>query len=467
MNLCWSIFLLGVTTAIESQYYATSTREVASLLQMEDELIGYMRQYAMELQHKVNTMRTFQKEWMTRRALGPADPTPYVANPLISFPLMRRMYTDVPKLLELAREEVKQGNISDVELETAATGMMRFQGVYGMDESEMANGKLHGKQYNSRMSAADCLAVATHLENVEKGKLACKWFKAALDQYEEKLDPVNRLLQTGRSQIYEKFGLTLLAMHDLPASQAAFRKSIEWASKDDNTELAKHLKDKLAHIFVHVDNCRGKNLLPNKSSLRCRYFRGGSPFLRLAPVKLEQLNFEPFVGLVHDAISQAEQEDLLHLTDSRLEHTRKESSSVEAKVDTNASDHVRRIHQRIEDITGFDMEESEPLIVSNYGIGGQELIHLDCEQPKLSDVQMGGYASFPDLGFGFKPRRGSALVWHNTDNSGNCDTRSLQATCPVLLGNQWGSREWEFGKGFEGFRAGGNNAFPDTYANDI
>jgi len=25
--------------------------------------------------------------------------------------------------------------------------MLRFQGVYGMDESEMANGKLHGKQY--------------------------------------------------------------------------------------------------------------------------------------------------------------------------------------------------------------------------------------------------------------------------------------------------------------------------------
>lgn len=46
---------------------------------------------------------------MTRRAPGPADPTSYVANPLISFPLMRRMYTDVPKLLELAREEFKPG----------------------------------------------------------------------------------------------------------------------------------------------------------------------------------------------------------------------------------------------------------------------------------------------------------------------------------------------------------------------
>lgn len=173
---------------------------------------------------------------------------------------------------------------------------------------------------------------------------------------------------------------------DLPASQAAFRDSIGWASKEDNTDLAKHLKDKLAHMFVHVDNCRGKNLLPSKSYLRCRYLRDGSPFLRMAPVKLEQLNIEPFVGLFHDAISPAEQKDLLHLTDSRLEHRKKDSSSVEAKVDTNASDHVRRIHQRIEDITGFDLEESEPLTVSNYGIGGQDFIHLDCEQPKVSLV---------------------------------------------------------------------------------
>ncbi|XP_043653026.1 prolyl 4-hydroxylase subunit alpha-1 isoform X2 [Drosophila teissieri] len=449
---------------------------MASLLQMEDELIGYMRQYAMELQNKVNTMRTFQEEWTTRRALGPADPTPYVANPLISFPLMRRMYTDVPKLLALAREEVKQGPlqqlldfdlspISKLELRTAAAGLLRFQGIYGLDESEMANGILYGKQYNSRMSAADCLALATHLLNLEKGKPASKWLKVALDQYEIKMDPVNRLLQTGRSQIYEKLGLTLLAMHDLPASRAAFKESIGWASKDDDSDLAKHWVNTIAHRLVHVDNCRGKNLPPSKSSLRCRYFREGSPFLRLAAVKLEQLNIEPFVGLFHDAISPAEQEDLLRLTKSRLEHRKADSSSVEGKVDTNASDHVRRIHQRIEDITGFDLEGSEPLKVSNYGIGGQESIHLDCEQPKkffghftkeyrsasvllyLSDVQMGGYASFPDLGFGFRPSRGSALVWHSTDNSGNCDTRSLQATCPVLLGNQWVARKWISGSG--------------------
>ncbi|XP_017083038.2 prolyl 4-hydroxylase subunit alpha-2 [Drosophila eugracilis] len=475
MNLWWLIFFLGTTKAMD-MHYATSTRDSATLLKIEDELIEYTRQYARELQLKVNTMRDFQKEWMTRRALGHADPTIYVSNPLISFPLMRRMYTDVHRWMEIARQEVKQGPlqklvgtdltaVSEMELEMAATGLLRIQSVYGLNESDMANGKLHNKQYKSRLSSADCLALGIHLESLQKGKHACKWLKISLDQYEDKLDPVNRLLQTGRSQIYEKLGLTLLSLHDLPASQAALKKSVDWASKNDNTYLANHLVDNLSHMFVHLDNCRGKNLLPRKSSLRCRYFTEGSPFLGLAPLKLEQLNFEPFIGLFHNVISPAEQKDLLTITKSSLETRKLDRSSVEAEVQANATSNVERLHRRLEDMTGLNLEESEPLTVSNFGIGGQHFIHLDCKQPKefvepfdkeyrtatvqlyLSDVQMGGYVSFPDLGFGFKPNRGSALVWHNIDNSGNCDIRSLQGTCPVLLGKQWVARKWISGSG--------------------
>ncbi|XP_017055756.1 prolyl 4-hydroxylase subunit alpha-2 isoform X2 [Drosophila ficusphila] len=450
-------------------YYATSTRGMASLVQVEDELIALMRQYAGELQQKINTMRTFYKEWTARRMKGPADPTTYVANPLISYPLIRRMHTDAHKWLEFAKPDINQGSlkkflhkdfrISATDLKMAATGLIRFQGVYGLNESEMANGKLYDKQYNSRLSAADCLALATHLENQQKDKLALKWLNVSLKQYEDHLDPVNRLLQTGRSQIYEHLGLILLSKDDLPASQDALKKSIEWASKDDNTSLADHLVDNLRHIFVHLDNCRGKNLLPKNSSLRCQYFTEGSPFLRLAPLKLEQLNLEPFIGLYHDVVSLEEQEDLIALTRSRFEQKQED-----AELDANASSHVKILHQRIEDMTGLELENSEPLTVSNFGIGGQQYIHFDCQQPKfdepfkeeyrtatvllyLSEVQMGGYASFPDLGFGLKPSRGSALVWHNVDNSGKCDIRSLQAICPVLLGTQWVARKWISGSG--------------------
>jgi len=38
-------------------------------------------------------------------------------------------------------------DITALELKVAATGLLRFQGVYGLNASEMANGKLSDKQY--------------------------------------------------------------------------------------------------------------------------------------------------------------------------------------------------------------------------------------------------------------------------------------------------------------------------------
>lgn len=134
---------------------------------------------------------------------------------------------------------------------------------------------------------------------------------------------------------------------------------------------------------MHVDNCRGRNLLPAKSFLRCRYFTEGSPFLRLAPFKFEQLNLEPFIGLYHDVISPTEQENLINLTRSRLKDRGTQDNFVEAAVETNAFGHVERLHRRIEDMTGLELGGSEPLMVSNFGIGGQHFIHLDCQQPKV------------------------------------------------------------------------------------
>ncbi|KAH8242927.1 hypothetical protein KR032_003042, partial [Drosophila birchii] len=448
----------------------------ASLLQIEDELIEYTRQYVQELQDKINRMRKVQDEWKTRREQVQTDAENYVSNPLVSYPLMLRMHVDAPKWLELGLQDIKKGplqnmidkdltGITDMDLQDATRRLLRLQNVYSLDERDMANGKLFEKQYHSRLSAADCLAIGTHLDDLKYGNLACKWLNISLEQYEEHMDPVYKILKMGRFHIWEKIGNTLLKRHDLNGSRSAFKKSLEWASKEDDTWLANHLLENLHYSAVNVDNCRGKNKLPVKSFLHCRYLTEGSPFLRLAPFKLEQLSLEPFVGLYHDAISAAEQEDLIKMTRSKLKDRGKYLNFVEAAVENNASGYVMRLHQRIEDMTALELEGSEPLMVSNFGIGGQHFIHLDCQQPKkfiepfpkkyraatvlfyLTEVEIGGYVSFPALGFGVKPNRGSALVWHNIDNSGNCDIRSLQATCPVLLGTQWVATKWISGSG--------------------
>ncbi|XP_017016808.1 prolyl 4-hydroxylase subunit alpha-1 isoform X2 [Drosophila kikkawai] len=473
----WSLLLLGTATVVATEVnYATSTRDIASLLQIEDELVGYMRQYVQELQHKINKMRKVQEEWKTRSEHVKTAAESYVANPLVSFPLMLRMHVDAKKWLELGREDIQKGplqelvnrdltGITDMDLQDATRGLLHLQDVYSLEERDVAKGKLNGIQFDSRLSAADCLAVGSHLDSLNDSKLACKWLNVSLEQYEEHMDPVYKIMETGRFHIWEKMGKTLLEMHDLNGSQSAFKKLLEWASKEDDTWLVNHLLDNLRYIAVNVDNCRGKNIVPVKSVLRCRYLTEGSPFLRLAPFKLEQLSLEPFVGLYHDVISSAEREDLINLTQSRLENRGTHLNFVEAAVENNASGYVESLHRRIEDMTGLELGESEPLMVYNFGTLGQHFIHLDCQTPEnfvepfpkeyrsatvllyLTEVQVGGYASFPALGFGFKPTRGSALVWHNIDSSGNCDSRSLQATCPVILGTQWVATKWISGSG--------------------
>ncbi|XP_041447574.1 prolyl 4-hydroxylase subunit alpha-2 [Drosophila obscura] len=479
----WLLLLCcGGLVAGEELHYATSTRHLAFLLQVEDELLALVRQYAAKLQQKVHTMRVLQAEWMVRRVEARADPVSYVANPLRSLPLMRRMHEDASKLLDFARLDVGQGDplkqlaeyelgaITELDLKEASSGLLRMQQIYDMDERDMARGKLRHKQYNSRLSAADCLALGAHLEDQQRGPLASRWLEVALEQYEDKWEPIHRLLQTGRSQIWQQLGLTRIMTHDLHGSHAAFTKAVELASEGEDVAIARHLADNLGHQFVHQRNCQGRSGLPVQSSLRCHYAAEGSAFLRLAPLRMEQLSLDPLVAIYHEVVSAAEQQDLMHLSRAQLKRHRGERydnvrTFASAEVAENATPTVQRLHRRLEDITGLDLAASEPLRVLNYGIGGQYYIHEDCVQPQphvepfpkeyrlatvllyLSDVRLGGYTSFPVLGLGIRPSRGSALVWHNANNAGNCDFKALHAACPVLLGTRWVASKWISGSG--------------------
>ncbi|BFF90569.1 prolyl 4-hydroxylase subunit alpha-2 [Drosophila madeirensis] len=478
---CWLLLCCGLVAAVEEQHYATSTRHLAFLLQVEDELLAHMRQYAAKLQQKVHTMRVLQAEWLARRLAAIADPVSYAANPLRSLPLMRRMHVDARKWLTFARLEVGQeslkqlaeyelGVITAVDLKEAANGLLRIQETYDLHERDMARGILQHKQYNSRLSAADCLTLGAHLEDLKKGPLACRWLEVALEQYEDKWQPLDWLLQAGRSQIWQQLGLTRIMTHDLHGSRAAFTKAVELASEGEDVAIAQHLAGNLGHHFVHQRNCQGKSGLPVQSSLRCHYAAEGSAYLRLAPLRMEQLSLDPLVAIYHEVVSAAEQSDLLTLSQPQLQRHRGHRydavrTFASAELVSNATLHVERLHRKLEDITGLDLAESEPLRILNYGLGGQYYIHEDCKQPQphvepypkeyrlatvllyLSDVRQGGYTSFPALGLGIRPQRGSALVWHNANNAGNCDFKALHAACPVLLGTRWVASKWISGSG--------------------
>lgn len=57
---------------------------------------------------------------------------------------------------------------------------------------------------------------------------------------------------------------------------------------------------------------------------------------------------------------------------------------------------------------------------------------------QVSDVELGGATVFPDLNLTVYPKKGSAVFWFNLHKSGEGDSRTLHAACPVLAGTKWG-----------------------------
>lgn len=130
---------------------------------------------------------------------------------------------------------------------------------------------------------------------------------------------------------------------------------------------------------------------------------------------------------------------------------------------------IDKINQRIEDLTGLEMDTAEELQVANYGVGGQYEPHFDFgrkDEPDafkelgtgnriatwlfyMSDVAAGGATVFPDVGAAVWPQKGTAVFWYNLFASGEGDYSTRHAACPVLVGNKWVSNKWIHERGQE------------------
>uniref|UniRef100_A0A672JLI6 procollagen-proline 4-dioxygenase n=1 Tax=Salarias fasciatus TaxID=181472 RepID=A0A672JLI6_SALFA len=130
---------------------------------------------------------------------------------------------------------------------------------------------------------------------------------------------------------------------------------------------------------------------------------------------------------------------------------------------------IDTINQRIEDLTGLEMDTAEELQVANYGVGGQYEPHFDFgrkDEPDafkelgtgnriatwlfyMSDVSAGGATVFPDVGAAVWPMKGTAVFWYNLFPSGEGDYSTRHAACPVLVGNKWVSNKWIHERGQE------------------
>uniref|UniRef100_H2SB98 procollagen-proline 4-dioxygenase n=1 Tax=Takifugu rubripes TaxID=31033 RepID=H2SB98_TAKRU len=253
--------------------------------------------------------------------------------------------------------------------------------------------------------------------------------------------------------------------------------------------------------------CRGEGIkmTPRRQSrLFCRYYDNNhNPKYVLSPVKQQDEWDRPYIVRYIDIISDKEIETVKKLAKPRLRratisnpitgvletasyriskrratvHDPQTGKLTTAQYRVSKSawltgyEHpvIEIINQRIEDLTGLEMDTAEELQVANYGVGGQYEPHFDFgrkDEPDafkelgtgnriatwlfyMSDVAAGGATVFPDVGAAVWPQKGTAVFWYNLFANGEGDYSTRHAACPVLVGNKWVSNKWIHERGQE------------------
>ncbi|XP_029963116.1 prolyl 4-hydroxylase subunit alpha-1b isoform X1 [Salarias fasciatus] len=528
---CWGFLLMSCLQSLSAHNdFFTSIGQMTDLLYTEKDLVTSLKDYIRAEENKLEQVKRWADKLDLLTATATKDPEGFLGHPVNAFKLMKRLNTEWSDLESLVLRDTTDGFISNLTIQRqyfptdedqtgAAKALLRLQDTYRLDTNTISIGDLPGVKHKSLMTVEDCY---------ELGKIAYTdvdyyhtelWMVQALKQLDEgEESPIDKvtvldylsyaIYQQGEIERALEFTKRLLELE--PEHQRAkgnlkyFEFQLEKQKKTEEQESQKEAqrekretpekkeKTKSQKTFSLIPErkkyemlCRGEGIkmTPRRQSrLFCRYFDNNrSPHYVLAPVKQQDEWDRPYIVRYLDIISDAEMEKVKQLAKPRLRRATVHDpqtgklTTAQYRVSKSAwltgydDPMIDTINQRIEDLTGLEMDTAEELQVANYGVGGQYEPHFDFgrkDEPDafkelgtgnriatwlfyMSDVSAGGATVFPDVGAAVWPMKGTAVFWYNLFPSGEGDYSTRHAACPVLVGNKWVSNKWIHERGQE------------------
>uniref|UniRef100_A0A3P9KNT7 Prolyl 4-hydroxylase subunit alpha-1 n=1 Tax=Oryzias latipes TaxID=8090 RepID=A0A3P9KNT7_ORYLA len=530
---CWCLLLLSCLESLSANNdFFTSIGQMTDLLYTEKDLVTSLKDYIRAEENKLEQVKRWADRLDSLTSTATQDPEGFLGHPVNAFKLMKRLNTEWGNLESLVLSDTTDGFISNLTIQRqyfpteedqtgAAKALLRLQDTYNLDANTISTGDLPGVKHKNRMTVEDCY---------ELGKVAYAeadyyhtelWMAQALRQLEEgeespldkvtvldylsyaiyqqgdlkrALEYTKKLLQldpehqrANGNQKYFEFQLEKQEKQDETAEKETQQQDRE---KRDTTQKKKKKQSQKSLSLIPERKkyemlCRGEGVRMTsrrQSRLFCRYYDNKhNPRFVLAPVKQQDEWDRPYIVRYIDIISEAEMEKIKQLAKPRLRRatisnpvtgvleTAPYRISKSAWLTAYEDPVVEKINQRIEDLTGLEMDTAEELQVANYGVGGQYEPHFDFgrkDEPDafkelgtgnriatwlfyMSDVSAGGATVFPDVGASVGPQKGSAVFWYNLFASGEGDYSTRHAACPVLVGNKWVSNKWIHERGQE------------------
>ncbi|KAF2880915.1 hypothetical protein ILUMI_25244 [Ignelater luminosus] len=492
----YSIVLLGILNihAGLSEVFS-STEDLKEVVETENVLVGVLERYIRAEKQKIKMLESHVQNQKQEYQTAKQDIEKYVGNPINSFRLIKRLIVDWEHMEIIMGANISKEFLENItlhkqnlkfpkneDLTGISVALLRLQSTYQINATSMADGILVDQQYNSTLSASDCYQIAREAFLEDEYQHSLLWLQLAdiklrkePDDFLDQRDILEGLIYAAYEYGYVELAINytkeLLEIdpnhQEILENLALFT---EFLKSGRNMSIIRRAITKDEKLSDQL--CRNENITPLQftSKLKCRYINNNNPFLLIAPFKVEQAYLNPEIIIVYDIITEKEIEIIKRLSVPKLERAQVydpdgELINVSYRVSKSAwltddeNTYVYAVSKRIADITALSMRTAEDLQILNYGIGGYFTNHWDYYEEELaerhedgnriatvliymSDVEQGGSTVFPRLKVAVRPKKGTALIWHNLNAYGEVIKETFHTACPVLVGSKWAANKW-------------------------
>lgn len=480
------LYLLLVSMIITygfSEIVFTSPIKMARLLETERLMIEKLGNYIQQREEMLNLIKRYI-DTLKEPVLNAEEEKKFLSNPLQTFSLVSRVkdtWRKTEKLMvENSYEDLiysLEGDISVVlPSENDFLGVINslaiMQETYDLPIDLLLQGYIKDFKARNGLSVNDCIIIAHHNYETHQYIRAIKWLKECLKMYEnENHSDVNL-----EKQIMELLYKSYLISHEFPEALIYIDKVINLAPRDQearknksfiknslNPTTVKDEKSEISRLCRQMDSTT-ITVASARKKLKCRYNRWNSPFLRIAPLKEEELLSKPKILLYHQVVRELEAECIVDLSLSKFNNgaaktNDKMESSISSHKHSSFSDgnneQLKKLTERSFDMTGLiDAALARNTHVQYYGLGEKFNPSIDFYQRVppfsgkfgkvianvlffLNDDYEGGGIVFHSLNLTVPVQRYGAVVWYTEMDGVNYENSLKYSGCPVYSGFAW------------------------------
>ncbi|XP_065202611.1 prolyl 4-hydroxylase subunit alpha-2-like [Planococcus citri] len=481
-QLFWCVTLTIIWFICKSETSLPNVINVDHFLEIESAMISKVKNYLSQERERLKLLKVYLKVWKKWRKIYTNEGSDYLAVPQNIFHLFKRLTMDLGQFEDTMKKNSFNDTMmpddikppTDGHLKKVVLSLIDLQYLYDLKPNEIMNGTLMGDQFNTSLSLDSCYFIGKTCLEFNEHSGAVDWLNTC------------HLLSANdderRKQVYNLLYPSYIFLKNKDkaysyASNYLNEEPYDIPARDAILDIGFQLEKLNNYDKGHMETyrlCRGEFKAESEatqSTLKCRYKHDGSAFLKIAPLKEEELHDDPKILLYREVLYDSEIERMKAWAATNLKvatvvgrdgkggHKAFNYRVSETAFMDNQSPEFSSLSRRIEDMSELSISTGEMWQFLGYTPGGHYTMHSDYLPNNAPDVKtygnrvasmlfyfneviFGGETVFTNIRVSVKPVKGSAIIWYNIHPDGSQNNKLDHSACPVVIGEKWGFTQW-------------------------